>query len=65
VLLPRSLKSRLELERALGTYRKHKAKLVIDKLDHLSRNSAFIAALNARLGPMRFATPSSQGLPHG
>jgi DNA invertase Pin-like site-specific DNA recombinase len=36
---------RPELERALGACRKQKAKLVIAKLDRLSRNLAFIAAL--------------------
>jgi DNA invertase Pin-like site-specific DNA recombinase len=36
---------RPELERALGLCRKQKAKLVIAKLDRLSRNLAFIAAL--------------------
>ena len=36
---------RPELERALALCRKRKAKLVIAKLDRLSRNLAFIAAL--------------------
>jgi DNA invertase Pin-like site-specific DNA recombinase len=36
---------RPELEKALTLCRKHKAKLVIAKLDRLSRNLAFIAAL--------------------
>jgi DNA invertase Pin-like site-specific DNA recombinase len=36
---------RPQLERALATCRKHKAKLVIAKLDRLSRNLAFIATL--------------------
>jgi DNA invertase Pin-like site-specific DNA recombinase len=36
---------RPELEEALALCRKHKAKLVISKLDRLSRNLAFIAAL--------------------
>lgn len=36
---------RPELERALSACRKHKAKLVIAKLDRLSRNLAFIATL--------------------
>ena len=36
---------RPELERALALCRKHKARLVIAKLDRLSRNLAFIAAL--------------------
>jgi DNA invertase Pin-like site-specific DNA recombinase len=34
-----------ELERALAACRRHKAKLVIAKLDRLSRNLAFIATL--------------------
>ncbi|WP_024922006.1 MULTISPECIES: recombinase family protein [unclassified Afipia] len=37
--------SRPELARALDACRKHKARLVIAKLDRLSRNLAFIAAL--------------------
>ena len=37
--------ARPELERALAACRKHKAKLVIAKLDRLSRNLAFIATL--------------------
>jgi DNA invertase Pin-like site-specific DNA recombinase len=37
--------NRPQLERALAACRKHKAKLVIAKLDRLSRNLAFIAAL--------------------
>src|ERR1700704_2188886 len=36
---------RLELEKALAACKKQKAKLVIAKLDRLSRNLAFIAAL--------------------
>jgi DNA invertase Pin-like site-specific DNA recombinase len=36
---------RPELEKALDACRRHKAKLVIAKLDRLSRNLAFIAAL--------------------
>lgn len=36
---------RPELERALAACRRHKAKLVIAKLDRLSRNLAFIATL--------------------
>jgi DNA invertase Pin-like site-specific DNA recombinase len=36
---------RPQLEHALASCRKHKAKLVIAKLDRLSRNLAFIAAL--------------------
>jgi DNA invertase Pin-like site-specific DNA recombinase len=36
---------RPELEKALAACKKHKAKLVIAKLDRLSRNLAFIAAL--------------------
>ena len=36
---------RPELEKALALCRKHKAKLVIAKLDRLSRNLSFIAAL--------------------
>jgi hypothetical protein len=36
---------RLELAKALAMCRKHKAKLVIDKLDRLSRNLAFIATM--------------------
>ncbi|GLR85834.1 recombinase family protein [Bradyrhizobium iriomotense] len=39
---------RPELERALAACRKHKAKLVIAKLDRLSRNLAFIATLMNR-----------------
>lgn len=37
--------ARPELEKAKAACRKHKAKLVIAKLDRLSRNVAFIAAL--------------------
>src|SRR5215471_6259552 len=37
--------NRPELERALALCRKRKARLVIAKLDRLSRNVAFIAAL--------------------
>jgi DNA invertase Pin-like site-specific DNA recombinase len=37
--------NRPQLERALAACRKHKAKLVIAKLDRLSRNLVFIAAL--------------------
>lgn len=40
--------NRPELERALAAARKHKAKLIIAKLDRLSRNVAFIAALMER-----------------
>lgn len=36
---------RPELQKALAACRRHKAKLVIAKLDRLSRNVAFIAAL--------------------
>jgi DNA invertase Pin-like site-specific DNA recombinase len=36
---------RPELDKALASCRRHKAKLVIAKLDRLSRNLAFIAAL--------------------
>jgi DNA invertase Pin-like site-specific DNA recombinase len=36
---------RLELEKALAACKRHKAKLVIAKLDRLSRNLAFIATL--------------------
>src|SRR5262249_50048544 len=36
---------RPELTKALAACRKHKAKLIIAKLDRLSRNLAFIAAL--------------------
>jgi Resolvase, N terminal domain len=36
---------RPELQKALAACRKHKAKLVIAKLDRLSRNLAFIATL--------------------
>jgi hypothetical protein len=36
---------RPELAKALAAYRRHKAKLVIAKLDRLSRNLAFIAAM--------------------
>ena len=36
---------RPELERALAACKKHRAKLVIAKLDRLSRNVAFIAML--------------------
>jgi DNA invertase Pin-like site-specific DNA recombinase len=36
---------RPELEQALAACKKHKAKLVIAKLDRLSRNLAFIATL--------------------
>ena len=37
--------ARPELQKALAACRKHKAKLVIAKLDRLSRNLAFIATL--------------------
>lgn len=37
--------NRPELERALAAARKHKAKLIIAKLDRLARNVAFIAGL--------------------
>src|SRR6476620_7235702 len=37
--------NRVELEKALATCKKQKAKLVIAKLDRLSRNLAFIATL--------------------
>ena len=40
--------NRPELEKALGAARKHKAKLIIAKLDRLSRNVAFIAGLMER-----------------
>lgn len=40
--------NRPELERALVVARKHKAKLVIAKLDRLARNVAFIAGLMER-----------------
>jgi DNA invertase Pin-like site-specific DNA recombinase len=36
---------RPELQKALAACRKHKAKLIIAKLDRLSRNLAFIATL--------------------
>jgi DNA invertase Pin-like site-specific DNA recombinase len=39
---------RPELEKALATCRKHKAKLVIAKLDRLSRNVHFISGLMER-----------------
>jgi DNA invertase Pin-like site-specific DNA recombinase len=39
------LSDRPELEKALATCKSHKAKLVIAKLDRLSRNLAFIATL--------------------
>src|SRR6476659_2239529 len=37
--------NRVELEKALAACKKHKAKLIIAKLDRLSRNLAFIATL--------------------
>jgi DNA invertase Pin-like site-specific DNA recombinase len=37
---------RPELDKALAACKRHKAKLVIAKLDRLSRNLAFIATLN-------------------
>lgn len=39
---------RLELEKALAACKKHRAKLVIAKLDRLSRDVAFISGLMAR-----------------
>jgi DNA invertase Pin-like site-specific DNA recombinase len=40
--------TRPELEKAKAACQKHKAKLVIAKLDRLSRNVAFIAARDGR-----------------
>ena len=61
---------RPELEKALAACRKHRAKLVIAKLDRLSRNLSFIAALMDRKvdfvccdNPARCSSTSFKRLP--
>ncbi len=47
-LTPSVERSRPQLEAALAACKRHKAKLVIAKLDRLSRNLAFVATLMER-----------------